>query len=98
VEGKPHIRSKCASWRTHADRKIRHSRRPHQGASGRSLTASTRRSSAYVVYSQALKGAEYQSDSPRISRSHAGEELAHAIHHRQQIDYSAACPMPRRSR
>jgi len=40
---------------------------------------------AYVVYSQALKGAEYL-------KVHAGEELAHAITIAKQIDYLGGMP------
>src|SRR4029078_9582789 len=46
---------------------------------------------AYVVYSQALKGAEYQSIAKELE-VHAGEELAHAITIAKQIDYLVAMP------
>ena len=41
---------------------------------------------AYVVYSQAIKGAEYMSIAAELEK-HAGEELAHAITIAKQIDY-----------
>ena len=41
---------------------------------------------AYVVYSQAIKGAEYMSIAKELE-VHAGEELAHAIIIAKQIDY-----------
>ena len=37
---------------------------------------------AYVVYSQALKGAEYMNIAKELE-VHAGEELQHAHHHRE---------------
>ena len=46
---------------------------------------------AYVVYSQALKGAEYQSIAKELE-VHAGEELAHAITIAKAIDYLGAMP------
>jgi bacterioferritin len=46
---------------------------------------------AYVVYSQALKGAEYQSIAKELE-IHAGEELAHAITIAKQIDYLGGMP------
>jgi bacterioferritin len=46
---------------------------------------------AYVVYSQALKGAEYQSIAKELE-VHAGEELAHAITIARQIDYLGGMP------
>jgi bacterioferritin len=46
---------------------------------------------AYVVYSQALKGAEYQSIAKELE-VHAGEELAHAITIAKQIDYLGGLP------
>jgi bacterioferritin len=46
---------------------------------------------AYVVYSQALKGAEYQSIAKELE-VHAAEELAHAITIAKQIDYLGAMP------
>jgi bacterioferritin len=46
---------------------------------------------AYVVYSQALKGAEYQSIAQELE-VHAGEELAHAITIAKQIDYLGGMP------
>ena len=46
---------------------------------------------AYVVYSQALKGAEYQSIAKELEL-HAGEELAHAITIAKQIDYLGGMP------
>jgi bacterioferritin len=46
---------------------------------------------AYVVYSQALKGAQYQSIAEELE-VHAGEELAHAITIAKQIDYLGGMP------
>jgi bacterioferritin len=46
---------------------------------------------AYVVYSQVLKGAEYQSIAKELEL-HAGEELAHAITISKQIDYLGGMP------
>ena len=46
---------------------------------------------AYVVYSQVLKGAEYQSIAKELE-IHAGEELAHAITISKQIDYLGGMP------
>jgi bacterioferritin len=46
---------------------------------------------AYVVYSQALKGAEYQSIAKELEL-HASEELAHAITIAKIIDYLGAMP------
>ena len=46
---------------------------------------------AYVVYSQVLKGAEYQSIAKELE-VHAGEELAHAITIAKQIDYLGGMP------
>lgn len=41
---------------------------------------------AYVVYSQAIKGAEYMNIASELEK-HAGEELAHALIIAKQIDY-----------
>ena len=46
---------------------------------------------AYVVYSQALKGAEYMAIAQELE-VHASEELAHAITIAKQIDYLGAMP------
>jgi bacterioferritin len=46
---------------------------------------------AYVVYSQALKGAEYMSIAKELEL-HAAEELAHAITIAKQIDYLGGMP------
>ena len=46
---------------------------------------------AYVVYSQALKGAQYQSIAKELE-VHAGEELAHAITVAKIIDYLGGMP------
>lgn len=46
---------------------------------------------AYVVYSQALKGAQYMSIAEELER-HASEELQHAITIARQIDYLGAMP------
>lgn len=41
---------------------------------------------AYVVYSQAIKGAQYMNIAAELEK-HAGEELAHALIISKQIDY-----------
>lgn len=46
---------------------------------------------AYVVYSQALKGAQYQSIAKELE-IHAGEELAHALTIAKQNDYLGGMP------
>lgn len=46
---------------------------------------------AYVVYSQALKGAKYMAIARELE-VHASEELAHAITIAKQIDYLGAMP------
>jgi bacterioferritin len=46
---------------------------------------------AYVVYSQAIKGAQY-TDIARELEKHAGEELNHAIKIAKQIDYLGGYP------
>jgi len=46
---------------------------------------------AYVVYSQALKGAKYMAIAKELEL-HATEELAHAITIAKQIDYLGAMP------
>lgn len=46
---------------------------------------------AYVVYSQALKGAQYMSIAAELEK-HAHEELQHAITIAKQIDYLGAMP------
>jgi bacterioferritin len=46
---------------------------------------------AYVVYSQALKGAEYMSIAQELE-VHAGEELQHALTIAKQIDYLGGMP------
>ena len=46
---------------------------------------------AYVVYSQAIKGAEFMSIAEELER-HAAEELQHAITIAKQIDYLGAMP------
>lgn len=46
---------------------------------------------AYVVYSQALKGAAYMAIAKELE-IHAGEELAHAITIAKQIDYLGGMP------
>ena len=46
---------------------------------------------AYVVYSQALKGAAYMAIAQELE-IHAGEELAHAITIAKQIDYLGGMP------
>src|SRR5580698_9702758 len=47
---------------------------------------------AYTVYSQVMKGAEYN-DIARELEKHAGEELAHAIKIAKQIDYLGGSPV-----
>jgi bacterioferritin len=46
---------------------------------------------AYVVYSQAIKGAQYMSIAQELEK-HAAEELSHAITIAKQIDYLGAMP------
>ena len=46
---------------------------------------------AYVIYSQTLKGAEYNHIAQELE-THAGEELAHAIQIAKQIDYFNGSP------
>jgi bacterioferritin len=46
---------------------------------------------AYVVYSQALKGAQYMNIAAELE-THAGEELAHALTISKQIDYLGGAP------
>jgi bacterioferritin len=46
---------------------------------------------AYVVYSQALKGAEYMAIARELE-VHAGEELSHAIAIAKQVDYLGEMP------
>ena len=46
---------------------------------------------AYVVYSQALKGAAYMSIAQELE-VHAGEELQHALTIAKQIDYLGGMP------
>jgi len=46
---------------------------------------------AYVVYSQALKGAQYMSIAKELE-VHAGEELQHAISVAKMIDYLGGMP------
>ena len=46
---------------------------------------------AYVIYSQTLKGAEYNHIAQELEK-HAGEELAHAIKIAKQIDYFNGTP------
>jgi bacterioferritin len=46
---------------------------------------------AYVVYSQAIKGAQFMSIAEELEK-HAGEELQHAITIAKQIDYLGAMP------
>lgn len=49
---------------------------------------------AYVIYSQTLKGAAYQSIADELE-VHAGEELSHAILIAKQIDYLNGTPVNR---
>jgi bacterioferritin len=46
---------------------------------------------AYVVYSQALKGAQYMTIAEELEK-HAGEELSHAITIAKAIDYLGVMP------
>jgi bacterioferritin len=46
---------------------------------------------AYVIYSQTLKGAEYNHIAQELEK-HAGEELSHAIQIAKQIDYFNGTP------
>ncbi len=46
---------------------------------------------AYVVYSQALKGAEYMTIAKELE-AHAGEELQHALKISKHIDYLGGMP------
>jgi bacterioferritin len=46
---------------------------------------------AYVVYSQALKGAQYMNIAKELEK-HAGEELSHAIKIAKHIDYLGGMP------
>ena len=47
---------------------------------------------AYVVYSQIIKGAQYQHIAGELEK-HAGEELSHAILIAKQIDYLNGTPV-----
>jgi bacterioferritin len=47
---------------------------------------------AYVIYSQTMKGAEYNHIAQELEK-HAGEELAHAIQIANQIDYLNGKPV-----
>jgi bacterioferritin len=46
---------------------------------------------AYTVYSQVLKGAQYNSIAKELEK-HAGEELAHALKISRQVDYFGGMP------
>src|SRR6187549_4195413 len=46
---------------------------------------------AYVVYSQALKGAQYMNIAKELEK-HAGEELQHALTVAKHIDYLGGMP------
>ena len=46
---------------------------------------------AYVVYSQALKGAEYMNIAKELEK-HAGEELQHALTIAKHVDYLGGMP------
>ena len=46
---------------------------------------------AYVIYSQTLKGAEYNHIAQELEK-HAGEELSHALQIAKQIDYFNGAP------
>ena len=47
---------------------------------------------AYVVYSQTMKGAEYNHIAQELEK-HAGEELSHALQIAKQIDYFNGTPV-----
>jgi bacterioferritin len=47
---------------------------------------------AYTVYSQVIKGAEFNAIAKELER-HAGEELAHALKVSKQIDYLGGTPI-----
>jgi bacterioferritin len=47
---------------------------------------------AYVIYSQTMKGAEYNHIAQELEK-HAGEELAHALQIAKQIDYFSGKPV-----
>ncbi|HWA27308.1 MAG TPA: ferritin-like domain-containing protein [Lacunisphaera sp.] len=47
---------------------------------------------AYVVYSQTMKGAEFQAIANELKK-HAGEELEHALKIAKQIDYFNGTPV-----
>jgi bacterioferritin len=47
---------------------------------------------AYVIYSQTMKGAEFNHIAQELEK-HAGEELAHAIRIAKQIDYLNGKPV-----
>jgi len=49
---------------------------------------------AYVIYSQTMKGAEYNHIAQELEK-HAGEELGHAIQIANQIDYLNGKPVNR---
>ena len=49
---------------------------------------------AYVIYSQTMKGAEFNHIAQELEK-HAGEELAHAIQIAKQIDYLNGKPINR---
>jgi bacterioferritin len=49
---------------------------------------------AYVIYSQTIKGAEYNHIAQELEK-HAGEELGHAIQIANQIDYLNGKPVNR---
>ena len=49
---------------------------------------------AYVIYSQTMKGAEYNYIAQELEK-HAGEELAHALQIAKQIDYLNGKPVNR---
>jgi bacterioferritin len=49
---------------------------------------------AYVIYSQTMKGAEYNHIAQELEK-HAGEELAHALQIAKQIDYLNGKPVSR---
>ena len=49
---------------------------------------------AYIIYSQTMKGAEFNHIAQELEK-HAGEELAHAIQIANQIDYLNGKPVNR---
>ncbi len=95
--GRSTFGGRLPSWRTHADGEAGRSQEPPVTREDlikglqEDLSREYQAIIAYVVYSQALKGAEYQSIAKELE-VHAGEELAHAITIAKQIDYLGGMP------